>query len=120
MLRGQRNGALAALGPPVPELDMQYLTALGLAGRLPVWRKLIEQATQELKAAFKAFKRRLKLERLDAESNISGGPLSSGRRSDIVAITPPREFTQAVWDELVRQGKLKKAGHGTYELKSDE
>jgi hypothetical protein len=75
---------------------------------------------QELKAAFKAFKRRLKLERLDAESKISGGPLSSGRRSEIVAITPPREFSQAVWDELVRQGKLKKSGHGTYELKTDD
>ena len=27
-----------------------------------------------------------------------------------------RLLSQAVWDELVRQGKLKKAGHGTYEL----
>ena len=59
-------------------------------------------------------------ERLDAESKISGSPLSSGRRSEIVAITPPREFSQAVWDELVRQGKLKKANRGTYELKTDE
>lgn len=71
---------------------------------------------QELKAAFKAFKKRLKLTRLDAESNISGGPLSSGRKSDIVAITPPNQFPQAVWDELVRQGKLKRAGGGTYEM----
>ena len=53
--------------------------------------------------------------RLDAESSISGGPLSHNRAS-IVAITPPNQFPQAVWDELVRQGKLKKAGHGTYEL----
>jgi hypothetical protein len=71
---------------------------------------------QELKLAFKAFKKRLKLTRLDAESNISGGPLSSGRDSGIVAITPPNQYPQAVWDELVKQGKLKKAGHGTYEL----
>ena len=48
---------------------------------------------QELKAAFKAFKRRLRLERLDAESKISGNPLSSGRRSEIVAIAPPRVMT---------------------------
>jgi hypothetical protein len=73
-------------------------------------------AAQELKQAFKAFKKRLKLTRLDAESNIGGGPLSSGRDSGIVAITPPNQFPQAVWDELVKQGKLKKAGHGTYEL----
>jgi hypothetical protein len=42
--------------------------------------------------------------------------MSSGRKSDIVAITPPNQFPQTVWDELVKQGKLKHAGHGTYEL----
>jgi hypothetical protein len=71
---------------------------------------------QDLKAAFKAFKRRLKLTRLDAESNIAGGPLSSGRGSGIVAIMPPNQFPQTVWDELVKQGKIKHAGQGTYEL----
>jgi len=71
---------------------------------------------QELKAAFKAFKRRLKLTLLDAESEIGRNPMSSGRKSDIVAITPPNQFPQTVWDELVKQGKLKHAGHGTYEL----
>jgi hypothetical protein len=73
-------------------------------------------SADELKQAFKAFKKRLKLTRLDAESNLGGGPLSGGRDSGIVAIAPPQQFAQAVWDELVRQGKLKKAGHGTYEL----
>jgi hypothetical protein len=72
--------------------------------------------TQDLKSAFKAFKKRLKLTRLDAESSIAGGPLSSGRGSGIVAITPPSQFPQAVWDELVKQGKIKRAGHGTYGL----
>ena len=71
---------------------------------------------EELKAAFKAFKKRLKLTQLDEESNIGGGPLSGGRRSGIVAITPPTQFPLAVWDELVRQGKLKRAGGGTYEV----
>jgi len=71
---------------------------------------------EDVKAAFKAFKKRLKLMRLDAESGLGGGPLSGGKRSEIVAITPPNQFPPAVWDELVRQGKLKKAGRGTYEL----
>ena len=70
---------------------------------------------QELKQALKAFRKRLKLTRLDAESSLGGGPLS-GRKARIVAISPPNQFPQAVWDELVRQGKLKKAGNGTYEL----
>ena len=74
-----------------------------------------DQKTQ-IKAALKAFRKRLRLTRLDAESRIAGGPLSSGRGSGIVAITPPNQFPQAVWDELVRQGKLKRAGRGTYEL----
>ena len=69
-----------------------------------------------LKAAFKAFKRRLKMTRLDDESRINASPLSGGHGSAIVAITPPHEFPPAVWDELVRQGKLKNAGHGMYEL----
>jgi hypothetical protein len=73
-------------------------------------------SAQDLKSAFKAFKKRLKMLRLDEESNIGGGPLSGGRRSQIVAITPPDQFPQAVWDELVKQGRLKKAGRGQYEL----
>jgi hypothetical protein len=71
---------------------------------------------EELKAAFKAFKKRLKLTRLDEESRIAGGPLSKGGHSGIVAISPPHQFPQIVWDKLVEQGKLKRAGGGMYEL----
>ncbi|MCC6419830.1 MAG: hypothetical protein IT429_16475 [Gemmataceae bacterium] len=71
---------------------------------------------EQLKQAFKAFRKRLKLTRLEEESKISRRPVTGGRQSSIVAIVPPNQFPQAVWDELVRQGKLKKAGHGTYEL----
>jgi hypothetical protein len=70
----------------------------------------------DLKRALKAFKKRLKLTRLDAESKLNYQPTSSGRSSEIVAIAPPNQFSQAVWDALVKQGKLKYAGHGTYEL----
>jgi hypothetical protein len=41
--------------------------------------------------------------------------MSGGGGSSIVAITPPNQYPRAVWEELVRQGKLKHAGHGTYE-----
>jgi hypothetical protein len=70
----------------------------------------------DLKKAFKAFKKRLKLTRLDEESKLNYRPTSSGKGSGIVAIMPPGGFSQAVWDALVKQGKLKYAGHGTYEL----
>ncbi len=71
---------------------------------------------QELKAALKAFRKRLKLTCLDDQSRIGVGPMSSGRQSGIVGITPPDQFPQDVWDELVRQGKLKRSGGGQYEL----
>ena len=75
-----------------------------------------EPAPQLLKGALKAFKKRLKVMRLDKESGKITGPLSSGKTSGIVAITPPDQFPQAAWDELVRQGKLKRTGQGLYEL----
>jgi hypothetical protein len=76
-----------------------------------------DQPTKEqIKAAFKAFKKKLKLTRLDAESGLNYGPTTGGKKFDIVAITPPPQFAKAIWDELVKQGKLKHAGQGTYEL----
>lgn len=71
---------------------------------------------EQLKAAFKAFKKRLKLTRLEEESKLSRRATTSGKGSDIVAIQPPVDFPHEVWEELVKQGKLKKAGHGMYEL----
>jgi hypothetical protein len=71
---------------------------------------------EELKKALKAFKKRLSLTRLDDESNLGVGPMSGGRTSGVVAITPPDQYPAAVWDELVRQGKLKKTRRGLYEL----
>ena len=71
---------------------------------------------EELKKALKAFRKRLKLTRLENDSKLGGGPLSGGKTSEIVAITPPNQFPIAVWEELVRQQKLKHAGQGMYEL----
>ncbi len=70
----------------------------------------------QLKNALKAFKKRLKLTRLDEESRLGHGAMSSGGKSGIVAIRPPTRYPQPVWDELVRRGKLCRAGHGLYEL----
>lgn len=68
-----------------------------------------------LRDALKAFKKRLKLARLDAESGLGHGATSSGRRSGIVSIAPPHQYPKAVWDELVRQGRLRYVGQGLYE-----
>jgi hypothetical protein len=71
---------------------------------------------EELKQAYKAFKKRLKLTRLDSESKIGVGPMSGGKSWGIVGINPPNQYPTAVWDELVKQGKLKHAGHGMYSM----
>jgi hypothetical protein len=72
--------------------------------------------SETLRRALKAFRKRLKVMRLDEESKLGGRRLTGGRRSGIVAITPPREFPPEVWQELVRQGRLRSAGSGLYEL----
>lgn len=70
----------------------------------------------QLKGALKAFRKRLKLARLDDESRLGHGAMTGGGRSGIVAIPPPNQYPQEVWNELVRQGKLRYARHGLYEL----
>jgi hypothetical protein len=68
-----------------------------------------------LKSAYNAFKKRWKLTRLDYESRIGKSPLS-GSKSAIVGITAPKEFPKAVWEELVKQNRLKRAGSGLYAM----
>jgi hypothetical protein len=69
-----------------------------------------------LKTAYNAFKKRWKLTRLDYESRIGKSPLSSGGKNAIVGITAPKEFPKAVWEELVKQGRIKRAGSGLYSM----
>lgn len=71
---------------------------------------------EELKLALKAFKKRLKMTRLDDESRLGYGPMSNGGKSSIIAISPPNQFPRRVWEELLKQGKLKSAEHGMFEL----
>jgi hypothetical protein len=73
-------------------------------------------SSQALKSAYNAFKKRWKLTRLDYESRIGRGPLSSGQKSAIVGIAAPKEYPRAVWEELVKQGRLKHAGSGLYAM----
>ena len=71
---------------------------------------------QVLKSAYNAFKKRWKLTRLDQESRIGRGPMSGGQKSTIAGIVPPDQFPQAVWEALVQQGKIKRAGSGFYSM----
>jgi hypothetical protein len=68
-----------------------------------------------LKKAVKAFRKRLKLVRLDEESRI-GGAFSKGERSGVTGVVPPDSYPRDVWAELVRVGRLLDVGHGVLEL----
>lgn len=79
-----------------------------------------EITADQIKAAFKAFKRKLKLARLDEESSLGGRGLTGGRKSGIAGIMPPPDHPTEVWELLVQQGKLRKMGRGTYGLADED
>jgi len=68
-----------------------------------------------LKRAVKAFRKRLKVTRLDEESRI-GGMFSKGERSGITGVEPPDSYGPDIWDVLVGDGRLIDASHGMLEL----
>ena len=69
-----------------------------------------------LKSAYNAFKKRWKLTKLDQESRIGRGPMSSGQKSSIVGINPPDQFPGEVWEALVKQGRIKQTGTNFYAM----
>src|ERR1700733_2847810 len=90
----------------------------GITARLRVhigpWGDEVGMATEEeLKRALKAFKKRLKLTRLDDESGLSRG---GGEKRGIMGITPPSGHPPGIWEELVSLGKLKREMSNTYSL----
>jgi hypothetical protein len=95
--------------------DLDALRAI-LAAWATDQRLLPVHDREVLKRAMKAYRKTLKVTRLDAESSIGGGPMSSGRESSIAGVRPPDRYPRPVWDELVRQGKLIDVRFGMYEL----
>lgn len=79
-------------------------------------RPLIEHDRDLLKRAMRAFRKRLGVTLLDAESSVGGGPMSGGRSSDIAGVSPPRDYPREIWLELARQGRLVNAGQNVFEL----
>lgn len=69
---------------------------------------------QEMKDAMHAFRKRLKLARLNDESKLGGRLMTGGKKSEIDAVEAPRDFPPRVWKALVRAGKLRDTGQGFY------
>ena len=74
------------------------------------------EVTSEMREALKAFRKRLKLTRLDDESRMNTRQLTGGAKSEIDAIVPPKEFPDEIWKQLARAGALKHTGQGFYLL----
>jgi hypothetical protein len=114
--------ALAAARAKEPELARVVETrdAAAVGALIGEWhsgkRPLPEPDREVLRRAMKAFRKSLKVTRLDAESSIGGGPMSSGRNSGIAGMRPPDRYPRDVWEELARQKRLLSVGHGIYEL----
>jgi len=118
--RAQR--ALAPTRAAEPDLarELEGRDLAALRARVEGWRSgkalLPKQDREVLSRAMKAFRKSLKVTRLDAESTIGGGPMSGGRHSGIAGMRPPERYPREVWEELARQKRLLSVGHGIYEL----
>ncbi len=82
-----------------------------------VWRYnvLMASTQEELKMAWKKFRKRINASQLEEDSRLGRGPIGSPK-SKIVSIQPPPGFGRAIWDELAELGFLKYDGDGFYQL----
>jgi hypothetical protein len=106
---------IASSAAPVPVAD-ESKTADAAHVESPAAASSSGPSSEMLKSAMKAFRKRLKLTKLDDESRLGSRAMTGGRQSKVVAIMPPREYPRHVWEELARQGKLRDSGSGFYEL----
>ena len=115
---GELSGAKQVAADPRPTPSAEAATAAARpadpASPPPPTAAAIPHET--LKHALHAYKKRLKLTKLNDESRLSPRVMTGGRKSEIVSIIPPDQYPKEVWDSLVAEGKLKYTGHGFYEL----
>ncbi len=110
---------VAAAPPPTPRGAPTDGTDPGAARMTPRPEIIVraEKPTpQQLKTALAAFKKRLKLTRLDQESRLGRSPLTGGAKSAVIAILPPNSYPRTYWEELEKQGQIRNTGGGFYEL----
>jgi hypothetical protein len=114
---------VAAAPPPAPRGvpagsvgDTDGSAARSAAPRPEIIVRAEKPTAQQLKTALAAFKKRLKLTKLDQESRLGRSPMTGGAKSGIVAILPPNLYPRNYWEELEKQGQIRNTGGGFYEL----
>ena len=68
------------------------------------------------KLAMRMFRKRVKFIKLDRESKLGIGPLTTGREAIFDSIEPPHDYPQEVWKVLANEGQLIDDGGGFYRL----
>lgn len=86
----------------------------------PVTKPDVTFTKGEYESAMAAFKKRLKIIRLNDESKLGGRYTSGGHRSGIDAIEPPTDHHPKIWKALIAEGRLVSAGQGMYALAPGE
>jgi hypothetical protein len=110
---------VAAAPPPAPKGgygESSESAAARSASRPEVIVRAEKPTAQQLKTALAAFKKRMKLTKLDQESRLGRSPMTGGAKSNIVAILPPNLYPRNYWEELEKQGQIRNTGGGFYEL----
>jgi len=111
--------ARAVMGRDLPTLDQLLAALQGEETEPPPSeepRSLPEFPDEELRKAMKAFRRRLKLTKLDHESKLGHSPLTTGKDAAFDSILPPSGFDEDIWRVLVERGQLEELGYGFYRL----
>ena len=67
--------------------------------------------------ALRVFRKRVKFMKLDRETKLGVGPLTTGRKADFDSTTAPHGYPPEVWDALVTDGQLIYDGDGFYRAK---
>ena len=97
-------------------LLLRWLKGEEVVVEVPVTPEVQKVDADVMRAAMKAFRKRLKFARLDAESRLGVRPTTTGKRAEIDAIIAPSDYPRSVWEALVGAGRLRREGGGFYAL----
>ena len=99
--------------------DLELLRGEESVPDAPEAPALPEVEEEVLREAMKAYRKRMKLMKLDHESKLGRSPLSTGKGADFESILPPEQYGPEVWQVLAARGQLEATGHGFYKLPTE-
>ncbi|MBC8203560.1 MAG: hypothetical protein H8E91_07005 [Planctomycetes bacterium] len=77
---------------------------------------LPELSHETKKQAMRMFRKRVKFIKLDRESKLGIGPLTTGKEATFDSVEAPHDYPSEVWKVLAAEGQLVDDGDGFYRL----